>query len=490
MRPFFVCICLVLGNAISAWAEPVYFIVDASRSMNSTEHEEALAFIKQTKDALPADSQTSTTVFGSTENGGDCGAVSINDLRPAAEDILGEFERGNHTPLGEALRVALEKAAITGGRVVAISDGADTCEVNVCEVIRQHMQRNPKAIRPSFEPIGASDDTVDTFGCFLTAAAPVQHQSIIPPPPDLDDRSPMMAIGGLLAAAIMVLTSVALGIQIMRAKARDLQKQIDALDPKKLQPDGKPKATNPEVTTAKYIIASLPASIAIVLVLVFWLVAPTRVSDGVNWVWYFVNLPSGSMLLPAAFLGFGGWALLEGFNTSELQRQLKNSEFLTNMEQERKEAQAAIARQKIEERARTRREREEARRAELMLRIAELRDIAHQEQQKKLETKPELSRSTSQKLIDIADKVESVISEIKDMNTLEVFSEIPRTDYRPILQRLHSRRLIGTDVYGRLLEIFGDWCRYMNGEDETSSSVEASVLDIDLSTIRRPTSFF
>lgn len=477
----------ILGFALwcapTSWAEPVYFVVDASKSMDVDERSEAKRFITDIKKELAEGTETSTSFFGSVENGGDCGPVEINPLKPANEDIPEKYEPGNFTPLGTALQEALTVAAENDGRVIVISDGADTCEVDVCDVVRRYVRRHPKARLPEFKPIGASDDIIDGYGCFVSAKATGVTGIIAPPPPVPVDDPPPWVYGAIAFCGLLVGLSVVLEISAMEARARDLNNQI-----KTLNENG--KACESKVSRRRYLFAAIPATLAALIIVLTFCFARENFFLGCDKVWWFVNLPFGSMLLPAIFIGFIGWALLQMWNIDETRRQFNDTSLKVELEKQREAERKAAADAKATEREQRRRDREAERRASYLQRISDLRRIAQFRQSQSLEAILRDSNlvdlsATVEKMNSIADAIEELVSSL-DNGTLAAFVDTARTDYPSILSRLFNRNIISATAFTFLDAIFKEWIAFLAGRSELSEEIRQSITDFDVESLRLP----
>lgn len=477
MRAILVCVGLLFCSLSNALAQPVYFLVDASKSMDKDEQAAAAKFIAGEKATLPVGTLTSTTFFGSKENGGaSCGDVTISPLRAIPDDVPEAFTRGDFTPVGNALQVALDAAAATGGRVVMVSDGADTCEVDVCEVVRSHMRLNPRVRLPEFKPIGAADDTLDTYGCFVSARRGGDGHDIIGggvPPPERADQLwwiiPLFVINGFLFSLAAVLV-----IATMGARSRDLSAQVKGLLERGTAPAQ-------QVHFRRYILAWLPALVALVITMSVWLTAPSALGEGWNAIWWFMNQPSGSMLLPAALLGFFGWALAAAWDVMAKRRQLDDAEIKVKLAKQRRQERDALVQIRATARENARLARLAENRAELLRHITEHRDVARElelEQLESMKSGPEDPNigAISQKVTLIVDRLEAAIAGISENKHLQRF-DIPRTDYRPVLRAMMSLDLIGLSEFKDLTDIFRAWNSYKRGESilhiEEKAKIEA-----------------
>tara|TARA_R110001599_G_scaffold36594_1_gene114533 strand:+ start:224 stop:1699 length:1476 start_codon:yes stop_codon:yes gene_type:complete len=481
MRALVVVLGLALWSIQAGWAEPVYFVIDASGSMDADERADAIAFVAETKESLVQGSRTSTTFFGSAENGGNCGSVVINPLMPVIEDVPDKYDPGNFTPVGTALRAALDEAAANDGRVIVVSDGADTCEVDVCEVVRRNLRRHPTARRPEFMPIGASDETIDAYGCFVSAVASSALGIIAAPTSQPKDTPVSWVFGLMVLCALLMGLSVVLGIRAMEARARDLKKQINTLTETGT-------ACVSEVSRWRYAWAVVPAVMsAMITLLTAWL-ATENFFLGWDHVWWFVNLPFGSMLLPAVFVGFAGWALLEMWNIDAIGRQFTEANVKVQLEKQRKDERNTVAEARAAEREQRRQEREASKRAEYLARISDSSAAARKRQNEFLaeislgSTNAEVS-NTAVKLNAITDAIEELIAGVESNQILSSFSDTPRTDYPTILNRLLNRNLITADLYFELDEIFKEWSRFLSGRIELKS-ISERITEFDIRRLR------
>ena len=198
------------------------------------------------------------------------------------------------------------------------------------------------------------------------------------------------------------------------------------------------------------------------------------------------------MLLPAAFLGFSGWALVAAWNTKEVQRQYNDATVMVELEKHRKAEREALAKAKADSRTTRRLEQAAKRRSELLTQILDLRDDARK-RQKELLTAVVIGQNntnlapTIEKLNTIADTIEELIVGIEDNQTLAAFAVTPRTDYPAILRRLESRNFISAENCGVLAGVFRDWDSFVGGRGELTETTLMQIAEFDLQRLQPQT---
>ena len=156
----------------AAQPSPTFFLIDSSGSIDAEERKQITEYVELRRKALPEGSLVSISGFGSQENGGECGPVSIVEPTATPVTVSEAFGTpGRFTPLGSALDAVIRKAAPLGGHIVLVADGEESCARDVCSIMAGHRARYPNLLI-EFKDFGGSPDILDTRGCIIARDAP------------------------------------------------------------------------------------------------------------------------------------------------------------------------------------------------------------------------------------------------------------------------------------------------------------------------------
>jgi hypothetical protein len=163
-----------LSNAQLAKPQPpTYFLVDSSGSMGKdAKRQLALEELTRRMAALRAvpRAKASFTFFGG-DNGGGCGEpVVIQKLDSVPVDVPKFPTPAGVTQLGQALSDTLEHVGSGSAHIVIISDGSQSCGVDICKVAADRLPMRRVTIEPVW--IAEAPEDKDRLGCLSIPPLP------------------------------------------------------------------------------------------------------------------------------------------------------------------------------------------------------------------------------------------------------------------------------------------------------------------------------